>query len=101
YLGNNPLEVHGVIADLEIRELEAVRSRDHHDAITLRDDPSADQLAHGSERDSGVGAVEESRSVGMRARLNELGFAGLFDDAVVAPDRVDCLLDGDRVSDLD
>ena len=46
-------------------------------------------------------AVEEPRAVRARAGVGKLRLARLLDDAVVALEGVDGLLDGDRVSDLD
>ena len=71
-----------VVADLELRELETVCSRNDHDPLTGLDGAPGAKLFKCGERDPGVRAGIAAGPIRRRGRFCQLGFRRLLDDAV-------------------
>mmetsp|Transcript_16115 Transcript_16115/g.40127 ORF Transcript_16115/g.40127 Transcript_16115/m.40127 type:complete len:304 (-) Transcript_16115:793-1704(-) len=94
-------DVLGVVVDLGLRELEAVRCADDDGAVAGRDDVALAQLDECRERDACVRAVEHAGPVRARGRVHQLLLRRLLHQAVAVLQGQQRAVDGHGVADLD
>ena len=100
-LASDAFELLFVVADLEFRELEAVRGANHDDVFVLRNLPCSDEFFEGAEGDTGVRAAVEANAVAAVGCVCEFFFRDAHDHAVRLLDGAYGLRVADRVSNLD
>src|SRR5579864_2690196 len=90
-----------VVLHLEVRELQAVGGRDHHDPLPATNHPARNQFFQHGQGNPRVRVVEHAGQVGSGRRISQLILGRLLHDAIKAHQRPHRAVVAHRVADAD